>query len=111
MAPLPLGFTRIDEGDAITLGQRRWQVRFGQGHAPDHATLWSLDDDLILGGDQLLPGISPNIGVYATEPEADPLAEWIAACHAFQPDGARRSPRPARPQAALHRPAAAPATR
>jgi hypothetical protein len=32
-----------------------------------------------------LPGISPNIGVYATEPEADPLAEWIAACHAFQP--------------------------
>ncbi len=60
------------------LGQRRWQVRIGQGHAPDHATLWSLDDDLILGGDQLLPGISPNIGVYATEPEADPLAEWIA---------------------------------
>lgn len=85
VAPLPLGFTRIDDGDAITLGQRRWQVRFGQGHAPDHATLWSMDDDLILGGDQLLPGISPNIGVYATEPDADPLAEWIAACHAFQP--------------------------
>jgi glyoxylase-like metal-dependent hydrolase (beta-lactamase superfamily II) len=88
VAPLPLGYTRIDEGDILTLGQRRWQVRLGQGHAPDHATLWSLDEPLILGGDQLLPGISPNIGVYATEPDADPLAEWIAACHAFQP-GAR----------------------
>ncbi len=85
VAPLPLGFTRIAEGDTLILGQRRWQVRFGQGHAPDHATLWSLDDNLVIGGDQLLPGISPNIGVYATEPGADPLAEWIAACHAFEP--------------------------
>lgn len=85
VAPLPLGYTRLAEGDVLVLGQRRWQVRFGQGHAPDHATLWSLDDALILGGDQLLPGISPNIGVYATEPEADPLSEWIASCHAFQP--------------------------
>lgn len=85
VAPLPLGYTRLTEGDVLKLGQRRWLVRFGQGHAPDHATLWSLDDSLILGGDQLLPGISPNIGVYATEPEADPLSEWIASCHAFQP--------------------------
>ncbi len=84
VAPLPLGFTRIAEGDILVLGQRRWQVRFGQGHAPDHATLWSLDDALVIGGDQLLPGISPNIGVYATEPGADPLAEWIEACHAFE---------------------------
>ena len=85
VAPLPLGFTRIAEGDTLILGGRRWQVRIGHGHAPDHATLWSLDDDLVLGGDQLLPGISPNIGVYATEPEADPLAEWIAACRASSP--------------------------
>jgi len=55
-------------------------VRLAGGHAPDHATLWSLDDDLVLGGDQLLPSISPNIGVYATEPEADPLADWFEAC-------------------------------
>jgi glyoxylase-like metal-dependent hydrolase (beta-lactamase superfamily II) len=30
-------------------------------------------------GDQVLAGITPNIGVYATEPEADPLAEWLAS--------------------------------
>jgi glyoxylase-like metal-dependent hydrolase (beta-lactamase superfamily II) len=50
VAPLPLGFTRIDEGDMLTLGGRRWRVRIGHGHAPDHATLWSEDDNLILGG-------------------------------------------------------------
>ena len=83
VAPLPQGFSRLDEGDVITVGGRRWLVRLGQGHAPDHATLWSLDDDLILGGDQLLPGISANIGVYPTEPEADPLAEWLHSTRGF----------------------------
>jgi glyoxylase-like metal-dependent hydrolase (beta-lactamase superfamily II) len=85
VAPMPLGFTRIAEGDILTLGNRRWQVRMGDGHAPEHATLWSLDDNLILGGDQFLPGISPNIGVYPTEPDADPLADWLRATRAFRP--------------------------
>lgn len=85
VAPLPLGFTRIDEGDVLDLGGRRWRVRLGQGHAPDHATLWCEDEPLVLGGDQLLPSISPNLGVYATEPGADPVAEWLASCAGFQP--------------------------
>ena len=80
VAPLPLGFTRIAEGDVLTMGGRRWLVRVGHGHAPEHATLWSLDDDLVIGGDQLLPGISANLGVYATEPDADPVREWIDSC-------------------------------
>lgn len=85
VAPMPLGFTRIDEGDVLTLGGRRWRVRIGHGHAPDHATLWSEDDPLVIGGDQLLPGISANIGVYPTEPEADPLGDWLASTAGFKP--------------------------
>ena len=52
----------------------------GNGHAPEHATFWSRDDNLVIAGDQILPSISPNIGVYATEPEADPVADWLEAC-------------------------------
>lgn len=85
VAPMPLGFTRIAEGDRIRMGGRDWLVRIGHGHAPEQATFWSLSDNLILGGDQLLPGISPNLGVYATEPGADPVADWIASCESFQP--------------------------
>lgn len=80
LAPLPLGFTRIREGDRLRAGGRDWQVRIGNGHAPEHATLWSADGALVIGGDQLLPSISPNLGVYATEPEADPVADWLEAC-------------------------------
>lgn len=78
--PLPLGYTRVAEGGRLRIGGRDWAVRCGDGHAPEHATFWSLDDDLVIGGDQLLPGISANLGVYASEPMADPVADWIASC-------------------------------
>ncbi len=80
VAPLPLGFKRIQEGEVIELGGRTWDVRMGNGHAPEHATFWCREEPLLLAGDQILSSISPNIGVYATEPEADPLAEWLEAC-------------------------------
>lgn len=80
VAPLPLGFQRIREGDTLHIGGRTWDVRIGNGHAPEHATLWSRDGELVIGGDQLLASISPNLGVYATEPAADPVGEWLEAC-------------------------------
>ncbi|MEM9967452.1 MAG: MBL fold metallo-hydrolase [Pseudomonadota bacterium] len=79
-APLPVGYTRIQQGDQILIGGRQWAVHIGNGHAPEHATFWSLDDNLVLGGDQMLPSISPNIGIYPTEPMADPISEWLEAC-------------------------------
>jgi hypothetical protein len=78
------------------------------GHAPDHATLWSEDGEIVIGGDQLLPSISPNLGVYATEPDADPWpsgSTHAASCSRSRPGPAG----PAGPQAALHRVARPPA--
>lgn len=85
--PMPVGFTRLREGDVFHAGGRTWDVRMGDGHAPEHVTLWSRDDALVIGGDQLLPSISPNIGVHPTEPEADPLKEWIDATHRLAEHG------------------------
>jgi glyoxylase-like metal-dependent hydrolase (beta-lactamase superfamily II) len=80
VAPMPLGYTRLQQGGTIRIGGRDWDIHMGNGHAPEHATFWSRDDNLVLSGDQILPSISPNIGVYPTEPEADPVAEWLEAC-------------------------------
>ncbi|OYX23079.1 MAG: MBL fold hydrolase, partial [Rhodobacterales bacterium 32-66-7] len=41
--PMPPGFTRLVEGGHVTMAGRDWTVRFGHGHAPDHATFWSGD--------------------------------------------------------------------
>jgi len=81
--PIPLGFRAIEEGERIRIGAREWTARLGEGHAPAHVTLWS-DDGMLLAGDQVIPGISPNIGVYATEPEADPLKGWLETCRRFK---------------------------
>lgn len=80
VAPLPLGYRRIKQGDTIRVGGRDWDVHMGNGHAPEHATLWSRDDNLVIAGDQILSSISSNIGVYATEPDADPVGDWLEAC-------------------------------
>ncbi|MCI2399570.1 MBL fold metallo-hydrolase [Aliiroseovarius subalbicans] len=85
VADMPLGFRRIKEGSVIRFGGRDWDVRIGNGHAPEHATLWSRDCDLVIGGDQLLATISPNLGVYATEPEADPVGDWLDSCETLAP--------------------------
>lgn len=84
VTPLPLGYTRIVEGELLRAGGRDWRVRIGNGHAPEHATLWQEGGALVLGGDQLLPSISANLGVYASEPMADPVRDWLESCRAFE---------------------------
>ena len=84
VVPLPLGYTRLIDGTSIEMGGRVWDIRMGNGHAPEHATFWSRDDNLVIGGDQLLPSISPNLGVYPTEPDADPVSDWLQSCEMFQ---------------------------
>ena len=61
-------------------GGRRWRVEIGHGHAPEQATLWGVGHSLVITADQVLPGITPNLGVYATEPEADPVGDWVGSC-------------------------------
>ncbi|WP_299295233.1 MBL fold metallo-hydrolase [uncultured Tateyamaria sp.] len=85
VAPMPLGYTRIKQGDTIRMGGRAWDIHIGNGHAPEHATFWSRDDNLVISGDQILPSISPNTGVYATEPMADPIGDWLEACERLAP--------------------------
>lgn len=85
VAPMPVGFARLVEGQTLRIGGRTWDVRLGGGHAADHLTFWSRDDALVIGGDQLLPRISANLGVYATEPDADPVGDWLAAIARLAP--------------------------
>ncbi|MDZ7643088.1 MAG: gamma-glutamyltransferase [Woeseiaceae bacterium] len=79
MSPLPDSYRRLQDGDTLTIGGREWQVIVGNGHSPEHACLYDPAAKLLLSGDQVLPTISSNVGVYPTEPDADPLADWLAS--------------------------------
>lgn len=77
VAPLPDGFVRMREGDRLVIGGEAWRVVVGEGHSPEHACLWRESDGVVLGGDQILPKISSNVSVWPTEPDADPLGDWL----------------------------------
>lgn len=77
MPPRQAEFRRLRGGDVLTIGPRRWQVLIGEGHSPEHVCLYSAEDRLLIGGDQLLPRITSNVLVTAFEPEGNPLALWF----------------------------------
>jgi glyoxylase-like metal-dependent hydrolase (beta-lactamase superfamily II) len=76
---LPDSYRRLVDGEPIRIGAHDWRVVVGQGHSPEHACLVCDELKLMVSGDQVLPRISSNVSVFPTEPEADPLGEWIAS--------------------------------
>ncbi len=77
VSPMPASFVRMREGDRLSIGGEDWRVVVGEGHSPEHACLWREADGVVLGGDQVLPKISSNVSVWPTEPDADPLGDWL----------------------------------
>ena len=76
---LPDSFRRMRDGEGLVIGDHAWRVVVGNGHSPEHACLHSTDLKLLISGDQVLPRISSNVSVFPTEPDADPLGEWLAS--------------------------------
>ena len=84
MPPLPAGYRRISDGQYIEIGNREWRAVIGHGHAPEHVCLYCPELKLIIGGDQLLPRITPNVSVQPSEPHANPLMDFLNTCARFR---------------------------
>ena len=74
---VPPHFHRLMDGDSIDIGGHAWKCISGYGHAPEHIALYSEELSVLLSGDMVLPRISTNVSVHATEPEADPLRLFL----------------------------------
>jgi glyoxylase-like metal-dependent hydrolase (beta-lactamase superfamily II) len=77
VSPLPLTFTRLLAGDTLAIGGRRFIVHSGDGHAPEQVSLYCPEDGLLLAADQVIEKITPNISVWALEPDGDPLGHFM----------------------------------
>jgi len=80
VSQLPDSFRRLSDGQEILIGERTWRIVTGCGHSPDHACLWQPELNVFISGDQILPRISSNVSVFPTEPEANPLQDWLDSC-------------------------------
>lgn len=77
---LPDSYRRLYDGQELVIGGRTWRVVTGSGHSPHHACLWCEELNLFISGDQVLPRISSNVSVFPTEPEGNPLQDWLNSC-------------------------------
>ena len=67
----------MTDGEDIKIGANTWRVIVGTGHSPEHACLYCPALKLFISGDQVLPRISSNVSVHPTEPDADPMRDWM----------------------------------
>jgi glyoxylase-like metal-dependent hydrolase (beta-lactamase superfamily II) len=79
--PLPRSYNRLKDGDCIEINGKNWLVIDGQGHTMEHLAFFSEELNVFISGDQLLPTISSHVGIFPTEPEANPVEDWIESCN------------------------------
>lgn len=81
---LPGAFKRVTEAAPVRIGGDDWQVVFGEGHSPQHVSLYCARRRILIAGDQILPQITTNVSTWPMEPEAETLASFISTCRKFQ---------------------------
>ena len=74
---MPDSYVRIQDPQVIKIGAHLWQVYAGYGHSPEHVSLYCKEIKCLISGDMLLPRISTNVSVWAIEPLANPVAQFM----------------------------------
>ena len=67
----------IARGDRLAMGGREWLLRTGNGHAPESIMLHCEAEGILIAGDQILPKISPFIGIFMEDKDKNPLADYM----------------------------------
>jgi glyoxylase-like metal-dependent hydrolase (beta-lactamase superfamily II) len=76
---VPRTYKRMMHGDKLRIGARDWEVITVFGHAPEQATLYCAELNVLISSDQVLPRITSNVGVWGNQPEGNPLAQFLAS--------------------------------
>ncbi|MBR7780564.1 MBL fold metallo-hydrolase [Undibacterium luofuense] len=101
---VPVAYHRLQEGIPLQTGNFRWQIITGFGHSPEHASLYCAERNVLISGDMLLPRISTNVSVFAIEPEANPVAQYLDSLRKYEslPDDVLILPSHGKPFRGLH---------
>ena len=82
---VPSAFRRLLDGMTVEIGGQSWRCLVGYGHAPEHISLFSESQGILISGDMVLPRISTNVSVVDVEPEADPLTLYLDSLERLLP--------------------------
>jgi len=80
---LPPDYKRLRGGDVLTIGADRWRVVIGEGHSPEHVSLYCAERKILIAGDQILPSITTNVSTWHVDPEFDAVGAFLKTCKTF----------------------------
>ena len=80
---LPERFEPVKDGDFVNAGARKLRTVWTPGHSDYHYVLVDDEARLIFCGDQLLPDITPNIGLYP-KCRPNPLEDFLWSLGRFE---------------------------
>jgi glyoxylase-like metal-dependent hydrolase (beta-lactamase superfamily II) len=84
VVPPPPSLRRLKGGQRLMLGGVSWRLIEGNGHSPEHISLFCEELKLLISGDQVLPKISPIVGVWPQDQETDQLGLFLASLGRFR---------------------------
>ncbi len=79
MSGIPAEIRRIADGEALMIGGVRWVAREVRGHTDGQLVLHAPEAGLLISGDQVLPRITSNVGLYPEREDQDPLASFLGS--------------------------------
>jgi glyoxylase-like metal-dependent hydrolase (beta-lactamase superfamily II) len=80
---LPKSHKRLRGGDLVAIGPDQWRVIIGEGHSPEHVSLYCAKRKILIAGDQILPSITTNVSTWHVEPEFDAVGAFLKTCKTF----------------------------
>ena len=84
VAPLPQDAVMLDAAATVFAANTTWRIVIGRGHAPELAALYAPALKVLISGDQVLPGISPNVSVHPYARDDNPLRAFIDSLADFR---------------------------
>lgn len=70
-------------GETLDLGGEKFAVLDARGHTPNQVALYREEDEVLFGGDHLLPDETPNVGLFPEWDGEDPLERYFANLQQF----------------------------
>ena len=77
MSGVPAEIRRLADGDVLSIGGVRWDAHLVRGHTDGQLVFHAPAAGLLIAGDQVLPRITSNIGIYPERADPDPLASFL----------------------------------
>lgn len=74
----------LEGGERISTGVFEFDVIWTPGHSAGHIALYEPREKILIAGDHILPGITPNIGLYPDDQVDNPLGRYITSLKEFR---------------------------